>query len=214
MEFVVSSCFCACDYEMMRLAARHARTTRCPRIRRTRPPVAAGRHGHDRPGAGRARARPGTIANCCTGWCCDAHRAGPPGAENQQVLLVEQVVSLGAEPLFHAVGYIPGHRRSMFPRPSAASTGTGRPGHGRAVPGHVRRALGRVAGSRRGARGSPHARLLKIEAGPPSWCASSCSTTWPGRPRSYNFTEFRPDRVRFVARHPAARACPGPDGRG
>ena len=29
------------------------------------------------------------------------------GADNDQVLLVEQVVSLGAEPLFHAVGYSP-----------------------------------------------------------------------------------------------------------
>ena len=58
------------------------------------------------------------------------------------------------------------------------------------------------------------ARLLKIKAGTAILVREFLQYDAAGRPRSYDFTQFRPDRVRFVARHPADAAGPGPGGRG
>ena len=138
------------------------------------------------------------------------------GADNDQVLLVEQVVSLGAEPLFHAVGYSPADTADHV---SATIRAVDRHPRGLdmaelfqvlfGVPlGRVKVGVGAVRADLRTAR------LLKIEAGTAILVREFLQYDVAGRPRSYNFTQFRPDRVRFVARHPAGAPGPGPGGRG
>jgi hypothetical protein len=138
------------------------------------------------------------------------------GADNDQVLLVEQVVSLGAEPLFHAVGYSPADTADHV---SATIRGIDRHPGGLdmaelfqvlfGVP--LRRVAVGVGAVRADLR---TARLLKIEAGTAILVREFLQYDVAGRPRSYNFTQFRPDRVRFVARHPAGAPRPGPGRRG
>jgi hypothetical protein len=134
------------------------------------------------------------------------------GADNDQVLLVEQVVSLGSEPLFHAVGYSPADTAERV------SAGI------RAIDRHPRQLdmaelfqalfgvpLGRVEVGVGAVRADLRtARLLKIEAGTGILVREFLQFDAAGRPRSYNFTQFRPDRIRFVARHPAGEKDPDP----
>jgi DNA-binding GntR family transcriptional regulator len=129
------------------------------------------------------------------------------GADNDEVLLVEQLVSLGTEPLFHAVGYSPADTADHV---SATIRGLSR------HPGELDMAelfqslfgvaLGRVAVGVGAVRADLRtARLLKVETGTGILVREFLQYDAAGRPRSYNFTQFRPDRVRFVARHPAAQ---------
>ena len=132
---------------------------------------------------------------------------------DDRVLLVEQVVSLGDEPLFHAVGYSP---VDTADRVSAGIRAIDR--HPRALDmGELFLALfgvplGRVAVGV-GAVGADlrTARLLKIEPGTATLVREFWQYDADGRPRSYNFTQFRPDRVRLVARQRAGhrREAPG-----
>jgi DNA-binding GntR family transcriptional regulator len=122
--------------------------------------------------------------------------------EDDRVLLVEQVVSLGDEPLFHAVGYSP-----VDTADHVSSTI-------RALDRHPRRLdmdalflelfgvpLGRVAVGVGAVRADLRtARLLKIEPGTATLVREFWQYDAAGRPRSYNFTQFRPDRVRLVVR--------------
>jgi GntR family transcriptional regulator len=129
-----------------------------------------------------------------------ADRLGP---DSDQVLLVEQAVSLGDEPLFHAVGYSPADTAEHV---SATIRAIDRHPRGLdmaelfqvlfGVPlGRVEVGVGAVRADLRTAR------LLKIEAGTAILVREFLQYDAAGRPRSYNFTQFRPDRVRFVTRH-------------
>jgi hypothetical protein len=121
---------------------------------------------------------------------------------DDRVLLVEQVVSLGDEPLFHAVGYSPVDTADHV---SAAI---------RAIDRHPRDLdmaglfldffgvpLGRVAVGIGAVRADLRtARLLKIEPDTATLVREFWQYDAAGRPRSYNFTQFRPDRIRLVVR--------------
>jgi DNA-binding GntR family transcriptional regulator len=122
--------------------------------------------------------------------------------DDDRVLLVEQVVSLGDDPLFHAVGYSP---VDTAERVSAGIRAIDRHPHAIdmaalflelfGVP------LGRVAVGVGAVRADLRtARLLKIEPGAATLVREFLQFDADGRPRSYNFTQFRPDRVRLVAR--------------
>jgi DNA-binding GntR family transcriptional regulator len=124
--------------------------------------------------------------------------------EDDRVLLVEQLVSLGDEPLFHAVGYSPVDTAEHV---SAAV---------RAIDRHPRDLdmaglfldffgvpLGRVAVGVGAVRADLRtARLLKVEPDTATLVREFWQYDTAGRPRSYNFTQFRSDRIRLVVRQP------------
>ena len=135
-------------------------------------------------------------------------------SEDDQVLLVEQVVSLGDEPLFHAVGYSPVDTADHV---SAAIRAIDR--HPRSldmaglfldffgVPlGRVTVGIGAVRADLRTAR------LLKTEPDTATLVREFWQYDTVGRPRSYNFTQFRPDRVRLVVRQRMRHRASGASG--
>ena len=103
------------------------------------------------------------------------------GADNDQVLLVEQVVSLGAEPLFHAVGYSPADTADHV---SATIRAVDRHPRGLDMAELFRSCSACLSGasrweSARCARTCAPRGCSRSRPVPPSWCGSSCSTTWP-----------------------------------
>ncbi|MFT4087694.1 MAG: UTRA domain-containing protein [Gordonia sp. (in: high G+C Gram-positive bacteria)] len=120
---------------------------------------------------------------------------------DDRVLLVEQLVLVGDEPLFHAVGYSPldtaDHVSASIRRLDRHPTKLDMPGLFETFFGTR---LGRITVGVSAVRADLRtSRLLRLEAGTATLVREFLQYDVEGRARSYNFTQFHPDRVRLVA---------------